>query len=220
MITHLPGLPHLKIGNIYCIGRNYAAHALELNNPIPDNPVVFMKPTSSLLENNGTVVIPRASKEVHHEAELVIAISKSGKNIHRSEALQYIAGYAIGIDITDRDMQSELKKKAHPWVLAKGLDTFAPLANFVPPSAIKDPRNLTIQLSVNGEIKQKGNTSFMLFPIDDIISRLSTFFTLNEGDIIYTGTPEGVGPLVDGDIVEASIENGLSSIKVHVKQGS
>lgn len=220
MITHLPGLPHINIGNIYCIGRNYAAHALELNNPIPDNPVVFMKPTSSLLGNNGTVVIPPASKEVHHEAELVIAISKSGKNIHRSEALHYIAGYAIGIDITDRNMQSELKKKAHPWVLAKGLDTFAPLGSFVPASAIKDQRNVTIQLSVNGEIKQNGNTGFMLFPIDDIISRLSTFFTLNEGDIIYTGTPEGVGPLVDGDIIEASIENGLSSIKVHVKQGS
>lgn len=219
MISTLPGLPRLTTGNIYCIGRNYAAHAIELNNPVPDNPVVFMKPTCSLLPDNGTVIIPSTSPEVHHEAELVIAISKNGKNISRENALDYIAGYAIGIDITDRNMQSELKKQAHPWLLAKGLDTFAPIGTFIPASSIPDPRNVDIMLSVNGVTKQKGNTQNMLFPIDDIITRLSAFFTLREGDLIFTGTPEGVGPLVHGDKVHASIANGLSVLNVSIKQG-
>jgi 2-keto-4-pentenoate hydratase/2-oxohepta-3-ene-1,7-dioic acid hydratase in catechol pathway len=180
---------------------------------------VFLKPTSSLLKNNGTVIIPATSSQVHHEVELVIAISKACRNVSREDALNYIAGYAVGIDVTDRDMQSELKKKAYPWVLAKGLDTFAPLGRFVTPSAIQDPRNVELLLSVNGVVKQSGNTKNMLFPIDDIISRLSTFFTLQEGDLIYTGTPEGVGPLVDGDQVTASIANGLSELNINIKQG-
>jgi len=216
MLTILNGLPELKPGSIYCIGRNYAEHAKELNNPVPKSPIVFMKPPSSLIGDSETIVIPHGSSKVHHEAELVIAIGKRGKDINQSQAYEYIAGYAIGIDVTARDIQEELKSSGKPWLLAKGLDSFAPLGNFIHPSAMEDPSNATIQLWVNDELRQHGNTRDMIFPIDDLIARLSTYFTLQPGDLIYTGTPEGVGPMVDGDSVRASLNNGLSTINVTV----
>jgi 2-keto-4-pentenoate hydratase/2-oxohepta-3-ene-1,7-dioic acid hydratase in catechol pathway len=216
MLTILNGLPELKPGSVYCIGRNYAEHAKELNNPVPKSPIVFMKPPSSLIGDSETILIPHGSSKVHHEAELVIAIGKTGKNINRSQAFEYIAGYAIGIDVTARDIQDELKSSGKPWLLAKGLDSFAPLGNFIRPNAIEDPSHVTIQLWVNDELRQHGNTRDMIFPIDDLIARLSTYFTLQPGDLIYTGTPEGVGPMVDGDSVRASLNNGLSTISVTV----
>lgn len=215
----LPGLPHLKPGSVYCIGRNYAEHARELNNPIPDKPVVFMKPVSSLLQDQGTIIIPSYTRDVHHEAELVVAIGKSGKNIPKEEALQYIAGYAIGIDVTARDIQSELKTKAQPWLLAKGLDTFAPLGTFVPAITFPDTSDISISLEINGINRQNGNTKDMLFPVDELIVRLSQYFTLNEGDLIFTGTPEGVGPVRSGDKITASIGQGQSSLTIFVAEG-
>lgn len=216
MIKSLPGLPHLQPGAIYCIGRNYAEHAKELNNPVPKSPIIFMKPTCSLLEDGGVIQIPVGSENVHHEAELVIAIGKEGKNISREDAWEYIAGYAIGIDVTARDIQDSLKSAGKPWLLAKGLDTFAPLGNFIAPSEIKNPSDISIQLWVNDEQRQNGNTRDMIFFIDDLIARLSTHFTLLPGDLIYTGTPEGVGPMKHGDTVRAVINNGSSSISVSV----
>lgn len=215
-MTTLPGLPHLSPGAIYCIGRNYAEHAKELNHPIPKSPIIFMKPACSLLEDGGSVIIPKGTHNVHHEAELVVAIGKGGKNIPKSSAFDHVAGYAIGIDITARDIQNQLKDTGKPWLLSKGLDTFAPLGTFVLPESIDNPHNIQITLSVNGEIKQNGNTSDMLFPIDELISKLSEYFTLRPGDLIYTGTPEGVGPLAHGDVVYASIQNGLSALSVNV----
>jgi 2-keto-4-pentenoate hydratase/2-oxohepta-3-ene-1,7-dioic acid hydratase in catechol pathway len=216
MIRTLPGLPQLRPGAVYCIGRNYAEHAKELNNPIPKSPIIFMKPACSLLEDWGNVQIPTGSENVHHEAELVIAIGKEGKNIPREKAFDYIAGYAIGIDVTARDIQDTLKSAGKPWLLAKGLDTFAPLGNFVPTSDISNPADISIKLWVNDELRQDGNTRNMIFPIDDLISRLSSHFTLLPGDVIYTGTPEGVGPMSHGDTVRAIINNGRSSINVSV----
>lgn len=215
-MTFLPGLPHLAAGAIYCIGRNYAEHAKELNHPIPKSPIIFMKPACSLLPDGGTVVIPKGTTNVHHEAELVIAIGKGGKNIPKSSALDHIAGYAIGIDITARDIQNQLKDAGKPWLLSKGLDTFAPLGNFVAPAAFENPQNIQVTLSVNGVVKQNGNTADMLFPVGELISRLSEYFTLRPGDLIYTGTPEGVGPLAHGDTVTASIQDGLSVLSVSV----
>lgn len=215
-MTFLPGLPHLSAGAIYCIGRNYAEHAKELNNPIPKSPIIFMKPVCSLLPDGGTVIIPNGTSNVHHEAELVVAIGKGGKNIPKSAALEHIAGYAIGIDLTARDIQNQLKDAGKPWLLSKGLDTFAPLGNFIAPDAIVNPQNIQVTLSVNGVIKQNGNTADMLFPVDELITRLSEYFTLRPGDLIFTGTPEGVGPLAHGDTVSASIQNGLSVLSVSV----
>ncbi len=216
MIRTLPGLPHLHPGAVYCIGRNYAEHAKELNNPVPKSPIIFMKPACSLLEDGGTIQIPDGSANVHHEAELVIAVGKEGRNISKEEASDYIAGYAIGIDVTARDIQDTLKSAGKPWLLAKGLDTFAPLGNFIATSEITDTSNISIQLWVNGDLRQDGNTKDMIFPIDDLISRLSVHFTLQPGDLIYTGTPEGVGPMVHGDAVRAVINNGSSSLNVSV----
>jgi 2-keto-4-pentenoate hydratase/2-oxohepta-3-ene-1,7-dioic acid hydratase in catechol pathway len=216
MITALPGISNLRPGAIYCIGRNYAEHAKELNNPIPKSPIIFMKPTCSLLESGGTVQSPEGSQHVHHEAELVVAIGKQGKHIPVDTALEYIAGYAIGIDVTARDIQDTLKSAGKPWLLAKGLDTFAPLGNFVTPYEITDPSGISIQLWVNDVLRQHGNTRDMIFPVHDLISRLSHHFTLFPGDLIYTGTPEGVGPMQHGDTVRAVINNGSSSVNVSV----
>lgn len=221
MINNLPGLPDLAPKTIYCIGRNYADHALELNNPIPSEPVIFSKPDTSLLENHGTVIIPNQSTQVHHEAELVIAIGKVGKNIPQKEALSHIAGIAAGIDITARDIQSKLKEKSLPWLLAKGLDTFAPIGTFISASNV-DFANIQVQMIVNNEIKQDGNTTDLLFPVDVLVSRLSEYFTLVPGDLIYTGTPAGVGPLNHGDMAEARIlhnDNVLSTISINVSKG-
>lgn len=214
MLQTLPGLGHLPARSVYCIGRNYAEHARELNNEIPDNPVVFMKPPTSLLEDKGTVIIPAYCTELHHEAELVIAIGKTARNIARTEAFDHVAGYAIGIDITARDVQTQLKNKGQPWLLAKGLDTFSPLGEFVTPDKVSDTGNIRIELTVNSETRQDGNTSDMLFTIDDIISRLSFFFTLLPGDLIFTGTPAGVGPIRHGDEVNAAIYDGVTSNKL------
>lgn len=201
----LHNLNHLTPVTVYCIGRNYADHALELNNPIPDNPVIFTKPVTSLLGHHGTVLIPDGSSEVHHEGELVLAIGKGGKNITHDDAFAHIAGIAAGIDITDRKKQSELKKEGLPWLLAKGLDTFAPVGNFFTDLHEIDFTDIQVELSVNETLRQSGNTKQMLFPVADLIVRLSAFFTLQPGDLIFTGTPAGVGPLQAGDEVTARI---------------
>lgn len=211
----LPGLPELQPGNIFCIGRNYAAHARELNNPVPERPVIFTKSSSSLCYD-GKVVIPAFVKEPHYETEVVAAISREGKNIPAGEALQHIAGYAVGIDVTARDIQTELKEKSHPWFLAKSLDTFAPVSSFVSASEIADPNNITFSLEVNGERRQTGDTSQMLFPIDLLIATLSKYVTLKPGDLIFTGTPEGVGRLHPGDYLHAELQQELITLDVTI----
>lgn len=211
----LPGLG-LPVNSIFCIGRNYAEHARELNNPIPKNPVIFTKPATSLIFDGDTIRIPDFTNDVHHEAEIVVAIGKSGKNIPIEKAADYIAGFAAGIDVTARDIQSRLKEKSHPWDTAKGLDTFAPVSNFVSTDKISDLNNISIRLSVNDTIRQDGNSKDMIFPITELISRLSKFFTLSPGDLIFTGTPEGVAKIVDGDSISVSLNDDLCQLKVTV----
>lgn len=214
----LPGLPNLTAHTLFCIGRNYAEHAKELNNPIPDRPVVFTKPLTSLLPDGGTVVLPSVTDDVHHEVELVVAIGTGGKNIPLESALQHVAGYAIGLDMTARDIQTTLKAKSHPWELAKGLDTFAPIGNFVEAASITDPSNLRLELKVNGSVRQSGSTADMLNPVPSLIHFLSKFFTLHPGDLIFTGTPAGVSAVQDGDVLHATLEDGLSTLTVGVRR--
>jgi 2-keto-4-pentenoate hydratase/2-oxohepta-3-ene-1,7-dioic acid hydratase in catechol pathway len=217
MTFQIPGLPHLEIGTIYCIGRNYAEHAHELNNPVPGEPVIFIKPRSSAVIENGQIVLPAQSNDVHHEVELVLAVGKTGKNIPADQALTYIAGFGIGIDFTARDLQQTAKEKGLPWSVAKGFDTFSPIGTFIPVSDADTDKPFTLELKVNGEVRQKGTTSDMLFPIPELISRLSRIFTLYEGDLIFTGTPKGVSRISKGDKIEAMLGQNLSTLKLNVQ---
>ncbi|WP_069130339.1 fumarylacetoacetate hydrolase family protein [Rhodohalobacter halophilus] len=216
MTHHIPDFPELQFGSIYCIGRNYAKHAKELKNEVPSEPVVFLKPRSSLIFNGDSIKIPNSSKNVHHEVEMVILIGKTVKNISEQEALESIKAVGVGLDMTARDIQSQAKLKGLPWTLAKGLNTFAPLGNLIEYHPGIDLTDLNITVSVNGEVRQTGNTSDMLFPVVRLISYLSQHFTLTPGDMIYTGTPEGVSKVEKGDLIKASLGEGLSSLQVHV----
>jgi len=214
-ILTIPNLD-LPIGTIFCIGRNYAEHAQELGNAVPKQPMVFLKPKSAVCFNGDTILLPTQSKDVHHEVELVIAIGKGGKNIPQNSALEHIAGIDVGIDLTARDIQQTAKDKGHPWSIAKGFDTFAPISNFAPLSSITSIQNLELELKVNGKTRQIGNTSEMIFPCDILISYLSSIFTLYPGDLIFTGTPKGVSALNTGDTLEASLNTSLAQLSLTV----
>ncbi len=193
---------------IICIGRNYVAHARELNSEVPDEPVFFMKPDSSLLRNNDPFFIPDWTKEVHHEIELVLRISRVGKNIEKQFANRYYDQIGLGVDFTARDLQYELIKKGLPWEKCKAFDRAAVIShNFIPVSDFSDPANIRFSLNVNGQTIQTGNSGLMIFPFDDIIAHVSRYITLKIGDLIYTGTPAGVGPVKIGDRLEGFIED-------------
>lgn len=186
---------------IICIGRNYAEHARELNNPVPGKPVVFMKPSTALLVNNKPFFYPGFSSEIHHEIEVILKISKNGRHVQPEFAGQYYDQIALGIDFTARDLQDECKKKGHPWEIAKAFDDSAVLSPFVPLEEV-DPKQIRFELRKNGAPVQQGNTAQMLFSFEDIIVYVSQFFRLHAGDLIYTGTPSGVGPVQIGDLLE------------------
>ncbi len=190
---------------IICIGRNYAAHIEELKNETPGNPVVFLKPDTALLKNGATFYYPDFSKNIHHEAELVLKISKEGKYIQKKFADRYYEEIGFGIDFTARDLQDQCKAKGLPWEIAKAFNGAAPIGDFIPASKFEDLRDIDFQLQINGELRQKGNTSMMLFDFGTIIEYVSQFFTLKKGDLIYTGTPAGVGPVAIGDRLEGFI---------------
>jgi len=192
---------------IVALGRNYIAHAKELKHDIPKEPLFFTKATSSLLPHDEDIIIPKwLDGRVDHEAELAVIIGKQGKNISENQAFAHVAGYTTLNDITARAMQKEDIKNRKPWYRSKSIDTFCPMGPYVVPAdVISDPHQLDIQLTVNGDIRQKANTSNMIFPIPKVISYLSQYMTLNAGDIISTGTPEGVSPIKDGDDIELSI---------------
>ena len=191
-------------GKLLCIGRNYALHAAEMQSAIPAEPVVFLKPATALIQDGETVVLPSMSCEVHHEVELVAMIGRRGKHIAESDALSHIAGYAVGLDMTARDLQHAAKKGGRPWSIAKGFDTFAPVGPFVSASRILDPQDLVLTLAVNGEERQRGHTRDMIFPVAELIAYCSRIFTLEPGDLLLTGTPHGVGPVQDGDTLVAT----------------
>lgn len=190
---------------IICIGRNYVDHALELNNPIPRRPLLFLKPPSSLITEGTKIEIPGECSSLHHEVELGLIIGKEGKNIEENMADHHIAGYVLALDMTARDIQADIKKKGHPWLLAKCWDTFCPVSDFIPKEEVVDPANLSLWLKVDGQLKQSGNTKDMLFPIPKIISYASGIMKLEYGDVILTGTPKGVGPVLSGQVIECGI---------------
>lgn len=192
---------------IVCIGRNYVAHAKELNNPVPEEPVVFMKPDSSLLLKNKPFFLPEFSKEIHHEVELVVRINRVGKHIQEKFAHRYYDEISLGIDFTARDLQAKCKEAGKPWEIAKGFDGSAVLGEFIPLDSLQDSKSIPFHLDINGKTVQSGNSSEMLFSIDRIISYVSTFVTFKIGDLIYTGTPAGVGPVAINDRLEGYIED-------------
>ncbi len=193
---------------IFAIGRNYAEHIKELNNERPDEPVIFTKPDTALLKNNAPFYYPDFSKDIHHEVELVLRICKEGKNIDEQFAHKYFDSIGIGIDFTARDLQSKAKEKGLPWDIAKGFNGSAPISDkFIPVANFKDLTNINFKLEVDGQLKQQGNTSMMLFSVGYIIAYLSKFFTLKTGDLIFTGTPKGVGPVAIGNKLSAYIED-------------
>lgn len=192
---------------IICIGRNYAEHAKELGNDVPDEPVVFMKPKSALLQAHTPFYYPEFTNELHYEAELVLRVCKNGKYIQERHSSNYYNGITVGIDFTARDLQDEAKKKGLPWEKAKAFDNSAAVGKFIDISPELNKKNINFSLLKNKEVMQKGNSGNMLFSFDAIISHISNYFSLNIGDIIFTGTPAGVGECVVGDELEVLLED-------------
>ncbi|KAL0916340.1 hypothetical protein M5K25_013843 [Dendrobium thyrsiflorum] len=196
----------LNLGTkIVAVGRNYAAHAKELGNAVPKEPVLFLKPTSSYLQNGGTIEVPTPLESLDHEVELAVVISQKARDVSESGALDFVGGYALALDMTAREIQSSAKSAGLPWTVAKGQDTFTPISAVLPKSMIKDPDNLELWLKVDDEIRQKGSTRDMIFKIPFLISHISSIMTLMEGDVILTGTPPGVGPVKIGQKITAGI---------------
>ncbi len=195
-----------RVGKIVCLARNYSEHIKELGNAVPEKPVLFIKPASSIIGHREAVIIPTISQNCQHEVELALLIGKWGKNITAKDALGHVAGYGVALDMTLRDVQTELKQKGLPWEIAKGFDTACPLSDFVPAAEVGDPQNLRITLKINEQLRQDGNTAQMMLRIPEIIQAVSKIFTLEEGDVILTGTPSGVGTVRSGDRMQAEIE--------------
>lgn len=193
---------------IICVGRNYVAHAKELNNEIPDEPVLFLKPDTALLRNNDPFYIPEWSNEIHHEVELIVKISRLGKCIDKNFAHRYYEEIGLGIDFTARDVQNQLKEKGLPWEKAKAFDYSAVVCpEFVKIDSLPDKTSIGFRLDINGKTVQEGNSALMIFPIDTIIAHVSKYFTLKIGDLIFTGTPAGVGAVKIGDHLEGFLES-------------
>jgi 2-keto-4-pentenoate hydratase/2-oxohepta-3-ene-1,7-dioic acid hydratase in catechol pathway len=201
---------------IICIGRNYTKHIEELQNERPDEPVVFMKPDSAVLLRQHPFVIPEFSEDIHHELEIIVKINKVGKYIDSKFAHKYYDEIGVGIDFTARDLQQKLKYKGLPWEKAKAFDGSAVIGDFMQKNSFNSLENLTFELTNNGITVQKGNTDFMLWKIDELIAHVSQYFTLKIGDIIFTGTPEGVAAVRPDDILEGSLE-GNKLFRIQVK---
>lgn len=192
---------------ILAVGRNYVEHIRELNNERPSEPVIFTKPDTALVINNQPFYYPEFSQDVHYEVEILLKIQQTGKNIEPKFAHNYYDHIGIGIDFTARDLQHKAKEKGLPWAIAKGFDGSAPISEFYPITQFPDINHLNFGLKVDGKVKQQGNTDLMLFSFDHIIAYISRFFTLKKGDIIFTGTPKGVGPVAIGMTLTAFIED-------------
>jgi acylpyruvate hydrolase len=208
----------IPVGKIIGLGRNYRRHADEMGSAVPDkSPVFFLKPSTSFLPDGGTILVPEMVERVDHEIELGVVIARTGRDIPLARWKDFVLGYAIVLDMTARDLQDKAKRAGDPWALAKGFDTFTPMSTVIDRSKVNDPQDLELQLFVNGEVKQRGHTKDMVFPVGETVSYLSSVMTLERGDVIATGTPEGVGPVKRGDVLEARIP-GLVTLKVRVDQ--
>ena len=196
----------MRSGKIVCVGQNYRDHIKELKNEVPSEPVIFLKPMSSLIGNDEAILIPEGVGRVDHEVELALIIGKTGKNIPKEKALSYVSGLAVFNDVTARDVQNVYRKDGLPWTLSKGMDTFAPMSESKPLAPAHDIHDLEISCRVNGKVRQHGSTSMMIYTPEELIAFISKWMTLEEGDIIATGTPSGVGPIVPGDLIDMRIE--------------
>ncbi|MBT5073000.1 MAG: fumarylacetoacetate hydrolase family protein [Kordiimonadaceae bacterium] len=204
------------VRRIYCVGRNYAAHAREMgHDPDREVPFYFTKPRDAIVENGADVPYPTLTENYHFEAELVVAINKSCTNVSVEDALDHVYGYAVGNDLTRRDLQGEAKKKGRPWDVGKAFDNSAPCAEIHTVDQVGHIENARIWLSVNDEIKQDSDVNKLIWSVAEVIANLSTLFTLETGDLIYTGTPEGVGPVVKGDVIKVGVD-GLTSLETKI----
>ncbi len=204
-----PNSPYFRRMKIFCIGRNYADHAKELNNPIPAEPLIFMKPPTALVVNNKPVYYPAFTQDLHYEGEIVLRVCKNGRSIQPEFAHRYYDAVAFGIDFTARDVQERLKQKGQPWEIAKAFDHSAPLSPWLPLEALPNPKDIHFQLKKNGQVVQDGHTRDLLFSFETLIVHISRYFTLQKSDLIFTGTPAGVGPVQIGDVLEGVIEGQL-----------
>merc|ERR1719193_352249 len=202
---------------IVAVGRNYADHAKELGNAVPTKPLLFMKPASSYIRAGQAIEIPLGCSQLHHEIELGAVINSQCKKVTEADAMKFVGGYCLALDMTARDFQEEAKAKGHPWTLAKMFDTSLPVSDFIPLERIQDPGNLKLWCKVNGELRQDGCTSDMIFSLPYLISYISQYFTLQEGDLILTGTPSGVGPVKPGDVITGGIPD-VVDITFNVEQ--
>src|SRR6478609_8578042 len=216
----LPALPvvgsseQFPVGRIYCVGRNYAEHAREMgHDPDREPPFFFMKPANAIVPNNSTIPFPQATKDLHHEIELVVALSKGGAEIPVEKALDHVWGYAVGLDMTRRDLQGEAKKMGRPWEMGKSFDESAPISPLRPASKIGHPAKGAIWLKVNGQVKQQGDLAMQIWSVPEQINYLSNLITLQPGDLIFSGTPAGVGPVKAGDKLEGHVD-GVGDLEV------
>lgn len=219
----LPSLPiqgsddRFPVRRIFCVGRNYAAHAREMGkDPNREPPFFFSKPGDAIVENGTTVPFPCATENLHHEVEMVVALKTGGRDIPESKALDHVYGYAVGVDLTRRDLQDEAKKLARPWDMSKGFDNSAPCGPLRPASEIGHPTDARIVLKVNGEVRQDGNIKAMIWDVPETISYLSSLIELKPGDLIFTGTPEGVARVEPGSRLEASVD-GVGTMDVTLR---
>lgn len=206
----------LAIGKLVCLARTYKKHAKEMRSVTTKEPILFLKPSTAVIFNGESILIPKMSKCLHHEVELGVVIGKKCKNVTKKNALDYVLGYCICLDITARDIQSEAKKNGWPWSIAKGFDTFAPISDVVMKKEVPDANKLDLELKVNEDIRQKSNTKNMVFTIEEIIEYISNIMTLEPGDLIMTGTPEGVDEIKSGDVLDANLGN-ICSLHINVE---
>lgn len=211
------GTPHLfPVNRIYCVGRNYAAHAREMGHDPDREPPFFFQKNPSCLVTDGVFRYPTGATDVHHEIELAVALKSGGADISPDRALDHVFGYAVALDMTRRDLQADLKKLGRPWEVAKAFEGSAPCSQIHPASVIGHLEHGEIRLDVNGEARQSGDLSHMIWPVADLIARLSTFFVLQPGDVILTGTPDGVGPVHQGDRLEGFVK-GVGTLMTEVR---
>ena len=197
----------IAVGKIVCIGRNYVDHINELDNIRPDSPMFFIKPATSLAPLEKPIRIPEYSEKARHELELAVILDKPLVRCREDEVYGAVGGYAVALDVTLQDVQERCKERGHPWEIAKAFDGACPISDFVPASAVADPQNLTMTMRVNGVLRHDGNTRLMIWSIPAVVAAASRYFTLDPGDIILTGTPAGVGPLEEGDVLDMEIQD-------------
>ena len=207
----------LRVGKILAVGRNYADHIAEMGAEKNSPPVIFTKPPTAIVHDGGVVEIPRGLGDVHHETEMVVVVGRAGRGITEEQAMEHVLGYAVGLDMTLRDLQIAAKKRGDPWAVAKGFDTSAPVSSVAPAEAVGDGSGLALTLDVNGERRQEANTSNMIRSVPALVAEVSKLMTLERGDLLFTGTPGGVGSVTSGDVMEASLEK-VGSLKITVEE--